>query len=400
MRKRERERKRKKEKEKERKKRLHVERSILGLPSGDIPSLVVEVYLRVKGVPFGIDNAAHRLQSPTGEMPFLSGIPKDEEETEEVNDGKSGACRASERKIIACGWRECVEFIELQGQKEERSAGGEDPVDESKPLQEFLIRFCEQELGFSLIYHWWVNDENYREKLRWVFRRHESIAPVRLFTNMLHRRRQASMLDQQGFTQNGLPSDIVAQRAYHRALRAYEVLNEYLGDNLFFLNSSEPSLADCVVFGYLCGHLYADVPDRTLHELLMGSFVGLVSFCERMRQSYFPDFEFGVPIDHNLRYREPSDGAHAKWNAVPVGDVCARTGDSSPPHGQTLEKKDDGTMTSRTVRNSIMLAIVSVVGYLLFSETISEHTFGLDREQQATLEVDEELPDHFKQPFS
>eukprot|EP01028_Stygiella_incarcerata_P012097 TRINITY_DN727_c0_g1_i1.p1 TRINITY_DN727_c0_g1~~TRINITY_DN727_c0_g1_i1.p1 ORF type:complete len:234 (+),score=58.73 TRINITY_DN727_c0_g1_i1:289-990(+) len=131
--------------------RLHVERSILGLPSGDIPSLVVEVYLRVKGVPFGIDNAAHRLQSPTGEMPFLSGIPKDEEETEEVNDGKSGACRASERKIIACGWRECVEFIELQGQKEERSAGGEDPVDESKPLQEFLIRFCEQELGFSLV---------------------------------------------------------------------------------------------------------------------------------------------------------------------------------------------------------------------------------------------------------
>jgi hypothetical protein len=84
-----------------------------------------------------------------------------------------------------------------------------------------------------------VNDENYGKKVRWVFRRHESIAPVRLFTNMLHRRRQASMLDQQGFTQSELPSDIVAQKTYHRVLRAYEVLNEYLGDNLFFLNASE-----------------------------------------------------------------------------------------------------------------------------------------------------------------
>ena len=89
------------------------------------------------GVSFDIDNASHRLQSPTGEMPFLSGVPTEEE------GGQSG------RKLIACGWRDCVGFIDLKDHKEERRQEGR--VDKSKPLEEFLVGFCEQELGLSLV---------------------------------------------------------------------------------------------------------------------------------------------------------------------------------------------------------------------------------------------------------
>ncbi|XP_013782322.1 failed axon connections-like [Limulus polyphemus] len=67
-----------------------------------------------------------------------------------------------------------------------------------------------------------------------------------------------------------------------------KVLSEYLQDKPFFFGN-EPHLLDCVAFSHLCQFYFVSFGD--MKEYMDSDCANLVSFLERMKERYWPDWE-------------------------------------------------------------------------------------------------------------
>ncbi|KAG8200168.1 hypothetical protein JTE90_024953 [Oedothorax gibbosus] len=79
-----------------------------------------------------------------------------------------------------------------------------------------------------------------------------------------------------------------SEEIYEFGKKDLKALSEYLAEKPYFFGE-EPHLLDCVAFAHLCQFVY--VPFGGLKEYLESDCTNLLSFVERMRERYWPDWE-------------------------------------------------------------------------------------------------------------
>ncbi|XP_035225608.1 failed axon connections-like [Stegodyphus dumicola] len=75
---------------------------------------------------------------------------------------------------------------------------------------------------------------------------------------------------------------------YEFGKKDLKALSEYLAEKPYFFGE-EPHLLDCVAFSHLCQFVY--IPFGGLKEYLESDCTNLLSFVERMKERYWPDWE-------------------------------------------------------------------------------------------------------------
>ncbi|CAO3634536.1 unnamed protein product [Cunninghamella echinulata] len=77
---------------------------------------------------------------------------------------------------------------------------------------------------------------------------------------------------------------------YRLVRETYHVLNEKLeGQDYFF--GDNPTVLDCIVFGFLSLHYYPDLPHNRLQHILKEEYPRLAHYCDRFKETYFANKE-------------------------------------------------------------------------------------------------------------
>ncbi|GIY01655.1 failed axon connections [Caerostris darwini] len=79
-----------------------------------------------------------------------------------------------------------------------------------------------------------------------------------------------------------------SEEIYEFGKKDLKALSEYLAEKPYFFGD-EPHLLDCVAFSHLCQFVY--VPFGGMKEYLESDCTNLLSFVERMKERYWPDWE-------------------------------------------------------------------------------------------------------------
>ena len=79
---------------------------------------------------------------------------------------------------------------------------------------------------------------------------------------------------------------------YAIAKKDLQTLSDYLETKPFVMGQ-EPTQVDASVFGYLAQIVWQDT-DSPQHAAVYGEFKNLISYCERMKERYWPDWDEAI----------------------------------------------------------------------------------------------------------
>lgn len=74
-----------------------------------------------------------------------------------------------------------------------------------------------------------------------------------------------------------------------------------LGDGPYFFGKASPTVLDCTVFGHLSQFLYIPI-DFPQAQYMKDECPNLVTFVERFRETYWPDWESKCERQRNSKY--------------------------------------------------------------------------------------------------
>ncbi|KAG9293878.1 hypothetical protein G9A89_019216 [Geosiphon pyriformis] len=135
----------------------------------------------------------------------------------------------------------------------------------------------------AIIFEWYCDLKNFVQAIRPLYGKLLPLS-VRYVFPIQARNNAKARLGKYGIPDKGEPNIAVDQnhKIYKSIRRTYTTLDQKLGEQDYFFGSS-PTISDGIAYGYLALHLYPDLPNPTLSNILKTEFPQLSQFCDRMR---------------------------------------------------------------------------------------------------------------------
>ncbi|XP_015929788.1 failed axon connections [Parasteatoda tepidariorum] len=129
---------------------------------------------------------------------------------------------------------------------------------------------------------------------------------------------------------------------YEFGKKDLKALSEYLAEKPYFFGE-EPHLLDCVAFSHLCQFVY--VPFGGMKEYLESDCTNLLSFVERMKERYWPDWEEickTLEMNTHLPKKEEEPAKEEEKKETPEkADDATTEKDEKPEKDEKIETKEE-----------------------------------------------------------
>lgn len=222
-----------------------------GLPSVSPFCVKAETWLRMAGVAYEVSYTAAPIGAPYGKLPYL------EDDGRRVPDSRAIVAYVTDKHAVR---------LDAALSARDRAVG------------DAVARMLEEHLYFVMLHDRWLTEDGWSVLRDAYFGTIPAL--LRPFAPPLFRRRVAR--DVWGHGVGRLPeAEIHAQ-----GRRDVDAVADVLGDRPYLLGD-DPHGADATAFGFLASYLWCPIPSPVKDRIEERR--GLVAYCERMRDRFFPE---------------------------------------------------------------------------------------------------------------
>lgn len=285
-------------------------------PSFDPFCLATETVLRFAEASFGVNVCYNPRVSPNGELPILA-------DQDQVFVTTAGILKHLKEK-----------GIDLDGNLT--------AVQRAESLAYSTL--VEDRLHDSLLFLWWMEDENTKKMILPLYRKSLSFPWNYILPDQIQKRVKQRL----SYLKEKNDVDYINE-VYLSAREIYQSLSVKLGEKPFFFGD-EPSNLDAIVFGHLAIHYFAPLPNNKL-KIVLDAFPNLVTFLVKTKQRLF-----------------------SSW--VPPQGTPSPRKSPSKPRGQTPQKpteKVEKTAIQKRMemeRRGFLLGLTLFLGCYIFSRNM------------------------------
>ncbi|CAG8502104.1 4958_t:CDS:2 [Acaulospora morrowiae] len=238
--------------------------------------------------------------------------------------------------------------------------------------------FVEENVYDALLFSWYVNSKNYTETIRPLYVKLLAF-PICYVVPTQLRDAAKSRLEKYGVVTMGGSGFLVdkEQKMQKVVRESYNVLLRKIGDKEYFFD--RPSTIDVVVYGHLALHLYANLQNSDLSEILKTEYPRLEQFCERMKNRL---------SSKSINYLPATD-----LPSVFTGLISSpRTWFTRTPRMKEKSEKSEAQISFERKRYiSIFGAITFIIVYVFWNRIISIELDGeVNEDGNRNQDIDEE----------
>eukprot|EP01091_Cochliopodium_minus_P017339 TRINITY_DN6765_c0_g1_i1.p1 TRINITY_DN6765_c0_g1~~TRINITY_DN6765_c0_g1_i1.p1 ORF type:complete len:297 (-),score=78.84 TRINITY_DN6765_c0_g1_i1:50-919(-) len=254
---------------------LHQYKGISNIPSSNPFCMSIHAYLKFLDLEFEVNDSNQPYMSQSGDLPVL----------QIGNEFYSGR-----RKI----------FEKIESLKKDKKSVHKITQKEKSDLVAYAS-MVERDLNDVLEYNQWVDTDNSESTKN----SHANLLPfpVNHIVPEIEHHKKTFLFNQRA---------VKEPQIYDEAEEFYAALSDRLGIRTYFFEEEKPSALDAIIFGHLVVHLYCQINDNKLSQLI-SKFNNLVVFTENILKRFF-NVEPKTSTQRYIKDKEKEIGSNdRKW---------------------------------------------------------------------------------------